>query len=131
MNSLGQYLQGHLTKRGWAPSDLARRSGVAESEILPLLEGEALAEWPSPAAVMGMAKALKVPARDVVLMAAAACGIDPGAAPRVQSDVARATNDELLREVRRRLALGASRGTYLAGEPIRGMLFPVRTSEAG
>lgn len=142
MNTLRGFLLDHMAQRGWDAAELAASSGLAAEEIAPLLGDETLSGWPSPAVVKGLAKALQVPCREVVLQAAEACGVPvdaPGAAPVAapaealveEAGILQATNEVLLREVRRRLALGAASGSYLASERDRGVVIPIRSAQIG
>jgi hypothetical protein len=80
---------------------------------MPILNKDWLADWPSSQVIDALARALHVPARELVLRAAEACGLSveeegPGAG------LLDSSNEDLMRELRRRLALGASAGNYLA-----------------
>ena len=112
MNRLGAYVQAEMDWRGWTLAELTKAAGLAESDLMPILTRDWLADWPSSQVVDAVARALHVPARELVLRAADACGLSvdeegPGAT------LADSSNEELMRELRRRLALGASAGNYL------------------
>jgi hypothetical protein len=114
VNSLGGFVQEQLVLLGWSRAALVERSGLADWEVDALVADGVLADWPAPHVVLALAQAFHVPVRDVVLHAARGCGlhVEPDASPF--SVISTATNEELLREVRRRLALGAATGSYLA-----------------
>jgi lambda repressor-like predicted transcriptional regulator len=112
MNRLGAYVQAEMDWRGWTLSDLTKAAGLDESDVMPILSREWLADWPSSQVVDAVARALQVPARELVLRAAEACGLSIAEKGPVAS-IADSSNEELMRELRRRLALGASAGNYL------------------
>jgi len=112
MNRLGAYVQAEMDWRGWTLTDLTKAAGLDESDLMPILARDWLADWPSSQVIDAVARALHVPARELVLRAAEACGLavdeeGPGAT------LVDSSNEELMRELRRRLALGASAGNYL------------------
>ena len=113
MNRLGAYVRAEMADRGWTLADLTRGTGLDESDLMPILSKDWLADWPSSQVIDALARALHVPARELVLRAAEACGlsVDLAASPAGLAD---ASNEQLMRELRRRLALGASAGNYLS-----------------
>lgn len=113
MNRLGAYVRAEMEWRNWTLTDLTKGTGLDESDLLPILSKDWLADWPSSQVIDAIARALHVPARELVLRAAEACGLsveDEGTAAGLLDS----SNEELMRELRRRLALGASSGNYLA-----------------
>jgi hypothetical protein len=114
VNSLGGFVQEQLVLLGWSRAALVERSGLAEWEVEALLDDGVLADWPAPHVVLALAQAFHVPVRDVVLHAAQGCGLHVEPDASTLRAVAMASNEDLLREVRRRLALGAATGSYLA-----------------
>lgn len=101
---------------GWSAAALAERSGLAEWELEALADDGTLADWPAPHVIQALAHVFHVPVRDVVLHAAAGCGLPVDVDTATPATVALATSEDLMREVRRRLALGAANGGYLAVE---------------
>jgi hypothetical protein len=114
INSLGLFLQEQLRVLGWSRATLATRSGVDEWTIEGILESPILPEWPQPDDMVGLSRALCVSVREITLRAAEGCGLSVMGGIEHNEAVMLATNDELMREVRRRLALGARTGQYLS-----------------
>lgn len=114
VNSLGGFVQEQLVLLGWSRAALVERSGLADWEVEALLDDGVLADWPGPHVVLALAQAFHVPVRDVVLHAAQGCGLHVELDASALRAVATASNEDLLREVRRRLALGAATGSYLS-----------------
>lgn len=114
INSLGSYVQDQLTLLGWSRIALVERSGIDDWQLEDILEAPVLAEWPSPEVLLSLARAFSVPVRDVVLRAAQGSGlhVEVGLSPAEALPLI--GNEDLMREVRRRLALGAATGAYLA-----------------
>jgi hypothetical protein len=113
MNSLGRYVHSEMAWRDWSLSDLAAHAGLAEDDLLPLFNAGPLADWPSSRVISALADALRVPSRELVLQAAEGCGL-PVQAETVGAELVRASNAELLQELRRRLAMGADAGGHLS-----------------
>lgn len=113
MNRLGAYVRAEMAWRNWTLTDLTRGTGLDESDLMPILSRDWLPDWPSTQVIDALARALHVPARELVLRAAEACGlsVDDEATAAGLLD---SSNEELMRELRRRLALGASAGNYLS-----------------
>jgi hypothetical protein len=113
-NAFGSYVQAQMDLLGWSRLALVERSGIDEWQLEGILEPPILAEWPTPEVMLSLAKAFTVSVRELVFRAAQGSGlyveegIDPTDAVHLIS------NEELMREVRRRLALGAATGGYLA-----------------
>ncbi|SDP47452.1 hypothetical protein SAMN04489867_2585 [Pedococcus dokdonensis] len=113
INSLGAFLQEQLRVLGWSRATLATRSGLDEWTLEGILESPVLPEWPQPDDILGLSRALCVSAREITLRAAEGCGLSVIGGIEHNEALMLATNDELMREVRRRLALGARTGAYL------------------
>ena len=120
INSLGTFLQEQLRVLGWSRATLATRSGVDEWTLEGILESPVLPEWPQPEDMLGLSRALCVSTREITLRAAEGCGLKVLGGIDHNEAVMLASNDELMREVRRRLALGARTGQYLtsAGQQV-------------
>jgi hypothetical protein len=114
INSLGSYVQDQLVLLGWSRLALVERSGIDDWQLEGILESPVLAEWPAPDVLLSLAKAFNVSVREVVMRAAHGCGIhvEEGLSPTETLHLI--SNEELMREVRRRLALGAATGGYLS-----------------
>jgi transcriptional regulator with XRE-family HTH domain len=113
MNRLGTFVRAEMDLRSWTLTDLTRGTGLDESDLMPILSKDWLADWPSSQVIDALARALHVPARELVLRAAEACGLSVEEEGQV-AGLADSSNEDLMRELRRRLALGASAGNYLA-----------------
>lgn len=113
MNRLGAYIRAEMARRNWTLTDLTKGTGLDESDLMPVLSKDWLADWPSSQVIDALARALHVPARELVLRAAEACGLSVEE-EAAGAGLADASNEELMRELRRRLALGASAGNYLS-----------------
>ncbi|HEY7719389.1 MAG TPA: hypothetical protein VH915_11535 [Pedococcus sp.] len=129
MNCLAEYITEELTWREWSLAELAEQTGVEEAELAGLLDADRLDDWPSASVVRAIARAFRVPTRDLVLLSARAAGL-PIAAEERTADLGAAANEELMRELRRRLALGATSGNYLATTR-RGHLSAVPRTKVG
>jgi hypothetical protein len=114
-NSFGTFVQEQLTMLGWDRAMLAERSGLDHWTIEGILDLPHLATWPDPDELQSLALALAIPVREVVLRAAQASGLDVMGPLNPTETLLLASNEELTGEVRRRLALGAVTGGYLAG----------------
>ena len=113
INSLGIFLQEQLRVLGWSRATLASRSGLDEWTLEGILDSPVLPEWPQPDDMIGLSRALCVSVREITLRAAEGCGLKVMGGIDHNEVLMLATNDELMREVRRRLALGARTGSYL------------------
>jgi lambda repressor-like predicted transcriptional regulator len=113
INSLGVFLQEQLRVLGWSRATLAMRSGLDEWTLEGILDSPVLPEWPQPDEMLGLSRALCVSAREITLRTAEGCGLSVMGGIDHNEALMLATNDELMREVRRRLALGARTGSYL------------------
>ena len=120
INSLGIFLQEQLRVLGWSRATLAMRSGLDEWTLEGILDSPVLPEWPQPDDMIGLSRALCVSVREITLRAAEGCGLKVMGGIDHNEVLMLATNDELMREVRRRLALGARTGQYLtsAGQQV-------------
>lgn len=129
MNSLGAYLREEMAWHDWDFRELLAQTGLEENDVLSAFQSAPLAEWPSPQVITALARALDVPVRDLVLRTAEASGLaveeqashDAQTIPvpavldavAVCPALADVNNEDLMRELRRRLALGASTGGFL------------------
>lgn len=114
MNALGSYLRDQMDLLGWSRATLVARSGLDAYELEAVLDSPMLAEWPQPETLMGLARVFSVPVREVVMHAAEGCGLGVRSTVPPVHTLSLTSNEDLMREVRRRLALGAATGGYLA-----------------
>jgi hypothetical protein len=117
-NSLGSFLQEQLRVLGWSRATLATRTGLDEWTLEGILDSSVLPEWPQPDEMLALSRALCVSVREIALRSAEGCGLSVLGGIAHNDALLLATNDELMREVRRRLALGARTGVYLTGSPL-------------
>jgi hypothetical protein len=113
VNALGSYLQDQMDLLGWSRATLVARSRVDPLELDAVLDASVLAEWPKPETLMGLARVFRVPVREVVMYAAEGCGLGVLSTMPAVHTLSLTSNEDLMREVRRRLALGAATGGYL------------------
>jgi hypothetical protein len=113
VNALGSYLQDQMDLLGWSRATLVARSRVDPLELDAVLDASVLAEWPQPQTPMGLARVFRVPVREVVMYAAEGCGLGVLSTMPGVHTLSLTSNEDLMREVRRRLALGAATGGYL------------------
>jgi hypothetical protein len=100
MNALAGYLYAELRARGWGIDDLAGRSGLSRAAVLALLDpAEERSMLPDCETVEAVCTALEVDRTELVLAAAAACGLATGAVARPEPTLRTATNAELVREL--------------------------------
>jgi hypothetical protein len=116
-NSLGSFLQEQLRVLGWSRATLATRTGIDEWTLEGILDSAVLPEWPQPDDMLALSRALCVSVREITLRSAEGCGLSVLGGIDHTEAVLLASNDELMREVRRRLALGARSGQYLSSPP--------------
>ena len=116
-NSLGSFLQEQLCVLGWDRPTLAMRSGLDEWTLEGILDSPVLPEWPQPDEMLALSRALCLSVREIVLRSAEGCGLSVVGGFDHPEAVLLATNDELMREVRRRLSLGARTGQYPTDAP--------------
>jgi hypothetical protein len=112
-NSLGSFVQEQMRLLGWTRDALVERSGVDRWEIEAILESPTLPEWPSPSVMLSLARTFNVSVREVALVSAEGVGLHVAATSDPVGAMSHLSNEELMREVRRRLSLGASTGGYL------------------
>ena len=120
INSLGTFLQEQLRVLGWSRATLATRTGLDEWTLEGILDSPVLPEWPQPDDMLALSRALCVSVREIALRSAEGSGLSVMGGIDHNEALMLATNDELMREVRRRLALGARTGQYLtsAGQQV-------------
>jgi hypothetical protein len=106
VNELGVLVEGRLEAKSLGLVDLLDRVDMTAEEALGLFGPTRLARMPQRAALTTLASVLDIPYREVVLAAAAACGV--AITPAGGRDIAlrQATHEQLLRELRRRMVVG-------------------------
>ena len=113
-NSLGTFVHEQMRLLGWSRETLLHRTALDEWTVEAILDAPVLPEWPEPQAMIALARAFNLPVREVVLQAAQGCGLHVLAPLNPTETLMLASNEDLMREVRRRLALGARTGQYIA-----------------
>jgi len=131
MHALQRLLRDGLARRGWNQSDLARASGLSKQVVSKLLrEGRApVARLLRDTTVEGLARALQVDVGVVRAAVAEEMGL-PGSEVQVVYDARGVADDDLIRELSRRLvAASAARSAEDAGPRLSLVLAdPVGTS---
>ena len=112
-NSLGSFVQEQMRLLGWSRDALVERSGLDRWELEGILESPTLPEWPTPSVMLTLAKTFGVSVREIALVSAEGCGLYVAATSDPVAAMSHLSNEELMREVRRRLSLGAATGGYL------------------
>ena len=113
-NSLGIFVGEQLRLLGWTRATLHQRTGIDEWTLEAILEAPVLPEWPEPHVMLAIAGALGLPVREIVLQAAQGSGLSVLTPLNPTETLMLASSEELMAEVRRRLALGARTGQYLS-----------------
>jgi len=113
-NSLGTFVREQMRLLGWSRPGLVERTGLDELTLEAILDAPVLPEWPEPSVMIALARALSLPVREIVLQAAQGCGLHVVGPLNPTETLMLASSEELMKEVRRRLALGARTGQYLA-----------------
>jgi len=106
VNELGVLVEDRLEAKAWTLADLLGRVDIGAEEALGLFGPARLARIPDRSTILALAHALDVPYREVVLAAAAACGVAITPAGGRDVSLSEATHEQLLRELRRRLVVG-------------------------
>ncbi|GAB3076783.1 hypothetical protein [Pedococcus soli] len=114
INSLGLFVQEQMSLLGWTREVLSERTGIDEWTLATILDSHVLPGSPDTDDIVTLARAFSMPVREIVLRSAEGCGLHVMAPLSPTETLLLASNDELMREVRRRLALGARTGGYLA-----------------
>lgn len=114
INSLGVFVQDQMSLLGWNRAVLSERTGIDEWTLATILDSHVLAGSPDTDDILSLARAFSMPVREIVLRAAEGCGLHVMAPMNPTETLLLASNDELMSELRRRLALGARTGGYLA-----------------
>jgi hypothetical protein len=110
MNELGELVEGQLAVKGWTLGDLLPRIGITAGEALNLFGPASLTTLPDGSVMSALAAALDLPFQEVVLAAASACGVPRTVTAGREVMLHEATNDQLWRELRRRLIAGRHHG---------------------
>jgi len=118
MHALQRLLRDGLERRGWNQSDLARESGLSKQVVSKLLrEGRApIARLLRDTTVEGLARALQVHVGVVRAAIAEEMGL-PGGEVQVVYDARGVADDELIRELTRRLRAASAARSAEDGGP--------------
>lgn len=119
MHALRKYIQGEMDRRGWKAADLVLASGIAKQVVSSLLndDRDRIDRMPTDRTIDGLAKAFST-SREVILNRVAdAMGL-PVDEPVIVYDARRVPNEELLRELERRLQEGG--GEHVRSAPMSG-----------
>jgi hypothetical protein len=106
VNELGVLVEGRLEAKSLGLVDLLDRVDMTAEEALGLFGPARLARMPQQATLTTLASVLDIPYREVVLAAAAACGVAITLAGGRDIALRQATHEQLLRELRRRMVVG-------------------------
>ena len=120
MHALQRLLRDGLARRGWNQADLARESGLSKQVVSKLLRDDRapVARVLRDKTVDGLARALQVDAGVVRAAIAEEMGL-PGGEVQVVYDARGVADDDLIRELARRLgAASAVRATGDGGSPL-------------
>lgn len=126
-NELAVLIEDRMAIQGWSVGELVREAGLDAAAIADLLGPHELAAMPAKETVERLAAVLGVPAQAVVMAAARACGLATTAVGDRPAALRAASDEDLLRELRRRLVAGrnsadARRRRYSHLALIRGAL---------
>jgi hypothetical protein len=102
MNELGVLVERGLRAKGWALGEMLLRADLSADAAFRLFGQARLPQMPSQATIAALAGALDLPYREVVMAAAAACGVATTPAGGRDVTLSQVTHEELLRELRRR-----------------------------
>lgn len=104
MHALRKYVQEQMDDRGWRPADLVTASGISKQVISGLLADprDHIDRMPSEKTIAGLCRAFSVPRQVLLAVVGEAMGL-PISRPVEVADASRVSNDELIRELARRL----------------------------
>jgi transcriptional regulator with XRE-family HTH domain len=109
-NELGSIIEERLRDKGWSLSRFTLESGVSADVVANLIGAEQLPSMPEESTLVRLSEALDLPYRQLVVAAGVACGLPKNQDGERTFVLRFATNEELLTELRRRLACGRSHG---------------------
>lgn len=114
MHALRKFVQDQMDTRNWRAADLAARSGISKQVISGLLtdDRDTVDRMPTEKTIAGLCKAFSVSRDAVLAVVGEAMGLPVGR-PTVIYDASRVPNDELIRELARRL--GEAGGEHVHG----------------
>lgn len=105
-NELGTVIENRLRDKGWSISRFTLESGVSADLVAGLIGPEQLPSMPDEQTLVRLSEVLDLPFRQLVIAAAVACGIPRNQEGEPTFALRLATNEELLKELRRRLVRG-------------------------
>lgn len=104
MHALRKFVQDRMDARGWRPADLVTASGINKQVVSGLLtdDRDSIDRMPSEKTIAGLCRAFSVDRDTVLAVVGEAMGL-PVARPVVVYDASHVPNDELIRELAKRL----------------------------
>lgn len=105
-NELGRLIESRLGELGWPLTRLVDTAGIETEVVVELVGPTELAAMPDEDTLLALSEALGLPYRELVITAAAACGLARSMEGERVYVLRFATNEELLAELRRRLVRG-------------------------
>jgi hypothetical protein len=109
-NKLAVLIEERLAVKGWSVGDLMRETTLDPGTLSGLLGPEVLPDMPDGDTVDKLAAGLGLSAVHVVLHAVEACGLATSPMGDRQAALRNASDADLVRELRRRLAAGRNSG---------------------
>lgn len=105
-NELAELIENRLAVKDWSVADLVRETGMDAGQLTDLLAPRELPGMPDRDVVQRLATALDVREQVVVMAAARGCGLATSAVGDRTGALRAASDEDLLRELRRRLVAG-------------------------
>lgn len=104
MHALRMFVQERMDARGWRPADLVTASGINKQVVSGLLtdDRDSIDRMPSERTIAGLCRAFSVDRDTVLAVIGEAMGL-PVTRPVVVYDASHVPNDELIRELAKRL----------------------------
>lgn len=129
MHAYRKLVEQEMTAKGWGQSDLAKRAGLDRQVVHRIVKDERdrLKDPPHASTVEGLANAFDLPDTAVWSAVAEAMGLPRTAAPSIIHEVTGVSNEELIKELARRMDLEVtvrSSGTTPSKEARKGKKMP-------
>lgn len=104
MHALRRFIQERMDARAWKPADLAAASGISKQVVSGMLKDdrEYIDRMPSEATITGLCRAFSVEREVLLAVIGEAMGL-PVSTPVYVYDASRVPNEELVRELDKRL----------------------------
>jgi hypothetical protein len=109
-NDFGRVIEERVGELGWSAAELVERSGVSADVLAEMIGPGDLRHMPEEEVLSQLSRALGLPYRELVISAAAACGLPTSMEGERVYVLRFATNEELVAELRRRLVRGLNEG---------------------